>query len=166
MLIYHPAYDAFHCLFRLMTIIDVRREIEVAKLRIIDFYFLFPAELRHVSLPKGKAGIKAVAKGLVNRYHGPVSPIQTFRELEHIQLAAMGALAAADLIDKHLLPEGVIRRTDKEIGPDVRKMMDQMLDSLPEGAAYAINELAEFPLKGDGGLKHRTGLMEYRYDNV
>lgn len=31
MLIYHPAYDAYHCLFRMIALIDHVNEIEVDK---------------------------------------------------------------------------------------------------------------------------------------
>ncbi|HGA8765958.1 TPA: ABC-three component system middle component 5, partial [Salmonella enterica subsp. enterica serovar Virchow] len=43
MLIYHPAYDAYHCLFRMIALIDHVNEIEVDKARILDFYLIFPA---------------------------------------------------------------------------------------------------------------------------
>jgi hypothetical protein len=29
-----------------------------------------------------------------------------------------------------------------------------------------VNIISNIPLKGSGGLKDRSGLMEYRYDNV
>jgi hypothetical protein len=166
MLIYHPAYDAFHCLFRLLIITDIHLEIEIPKLRIIDFYFLFPAELRTVTLPKEQNEIKKMAKGMVNRYRGPINPGQVFREIEHIQLAAIAALAAADLIDKEQLVKGLVQRTSVPLGRDIRGKVDEILASLPQGVTYILNELTKFPLKGDGGLKHRTGLLEYRYDNA
>ena len=31
---------------------------------------------------------------------------------------------------------------------------------------YIISRMIEMPLQGVGGLKQRTGLMEYRYDAV
>ena len=31
-------------------------------------------------------------------------------------------------------------------------------------ADIILQGLAEIPLRGDGGLKHRTELMEYKYD--
>lgn len=166
MLIYHPAFDAFHCIYRLLLITEVHREIDAAKLRIVDFYIIFPAELRKVTLPKKSNDIKKSAKLLVNRYRGPISAAQVFREMEQIQLAAISALAAADLIDKASLAAGIIRRTQTEVAPAIRAKIDNFFHGLTESLGHVLNELAEMPLNGIDGLKHRTGLMEYRYDNV
>ena len=166
MLIYHPAYDAFHCLFRLLTISEVHRDIEILKIRIIDFYILFPAEIRNVKLPKEFSEAKAWAKREVNRYRGPVHAGQAFREIEQIQMAAIGALAAAELIERDFLETGILRRTEKAIPYDLKLKMGRSFEECPEVANFVVYQLGTFPLKGDGGLKHRTGLLEYRYDNA
>jgi hypothetical protein len=166
MLIYHPAFDAFHCIFRLLLIIEVNNEIETAKLRIIDFFVLFPAEVRNVRLEKDQLKIKKYAKLLVNRYRGPVNSLQLFRELEHIQAAAVGALAAANLIDKEKLREGVVKRTKIELTGELSEKIKIFFSSLAEIEKFTLHELSAIPLNGIDGLKHRSALMEYRYDNV
>jgi hypothetical protein len=44
MLIYHQRNDIFHCAFRLLSILSLtdKNNIELARLKIIDFYIVFP----------------------------------------------------------------------------------------------------------------------------
>jgi len=45
MLIYHPAFDAYHCVYRMTMLTQKVKELEYSKLRILDFYLCFPAEI-------------------------------------------------------------------------------------------------------------------------
>lgn len=166
MLIYHPAYDAYHCIFRALLITDVINVIEVSKLRILDFYYCFPAELQKVRLPKGHAEVKKLAQKAKNIYHGPVSAIQTFREMEHIQLAAFRTLAASRLIDAAELESGLFRRTETALPESLRSSLNEAAEEHKSLMQYMTEKFVEIPLLGENGLKHRTGLMEYRYDII
>ena len=43
MLLYHPYKDSNHCIFRMLTIIsEIEMSIELEKLKVLDFYYLFP----------------------------------------------------------------------------------------------------------------------------
>lgn len=166
MLIYHPAYDAYHCIFRALLITNAIKILEAPKLRILDFFMCFPAELHRVRLPKEHLEARRVAVTLKNEYHGPVSMKQAFRDMEHIQLAAFRTLAASQLFDPGELASGLVRRTDAAVPTD---LIDRLaIASQAQGAilSYITKKLADLPLQGIDGLKHRTGLMEYRYDNV
>ena len=49
MLIYSQAYDLYHTMFRILQIMEKTKEVlEVDKLRILDFYLAFPAELLEI----------------------------------------------------------------------------------------------------------------------
>jgi hypothetical protein len=164
MLIYHPAYDAYHAIFRALLILDALRSLEVEKLRLLDFYLVFPAELRHVRLPRTHRVDKLRAEKLLNVYRGPVNGMQAFRDMEPIQLAAIRALAASTLIDPAQLEKGHVIRTQVPVPADLTdpiraaRSMEQMMSD------YVLGKLAEIPLRGTDGLKERTRLMEYRYD--
>lgn len=62
MLVYHPAYDAYHCLFRMMAIMENTNRLEIDKLKILDFYILFPALLSEVKMPREFIKIKKNSK--------------------------------------------------------------------------------------------------------
>lgn len=163
MLIYHPAYDAYHCVFRALALMNELKVVELPKLRILDFFLCFPGELKRVRLPVGHNEARKISKTEHNPYHGPVSYAQAFRDMEQIQMAAYSALAASRLVEPDEFESGLVRRTSLPI-PDVlhQQIMQDMEGSLP--FRYLTEKLAEIPLLGENGLKHRTGLMEYRYD--
>ena len=166
MLIYHPAYDAYHCLFRLIKIIQISNKIEISKLRILDFYLVYPAEVAKISLPRDQVEIKKIAAKLKNTYHGPVNTFQAFRDMQHLQYAAISTLAASNILDGEKLSSGIIERTNTPL-PDFFNYPEQMATSEENMIhIFILKTLSEMPLNGTNGLKQRTGLMEYRYDNA
>ena len=164
MLVYHPAYDAYHCVFRALLITDLIQSLEVQRLRILDFFLSFPAEIRNIRLPREHAEARRLAQGLANEYHGPVSMSQAFRDMEHIQLAAFRTLAASEIFSATHFEDGIIFRTDASIPDDFREKLSAAKARDRGALEYIVRGLGSLPLFGDGGLKHRTGLMEHRYD--
>lgn len=166
MLIYHPAYDAYHCIFRLLTLMEGIKSVEVAKIRILDFFLIFPAEVSKIRLSPAQIGTKKLARSLANVYHGPISTTQVFRDMEHIQIAAINALAASNIINVERLSQGFVERTSASIPDAINQIVIAKDISVNPLINFIITELSSIPLLGIDGLKHRTGLMEYRYDNV
>lgn len=164
MLIYHPAYDAYHCVFRSILLTNHLDEIEVAKLRLLDFYLTFPAELIKASLPREISHAKRIVKPYLNRYHGPVSGLQTFKDMEHIQMSAFGTLAATEIFDAESFSKGLIKRSTSIIFPEMQERIILFEDENKELLNLIVKDLSSIPLLGDNGLKKRTNLMEYKYD--
>lgn len=167
MLIYHPAFDAYHCAFRAVTIAKSIPKMELEKLRIIDFYLCFPSELSKIQLPRDHPKIRKLARAIENEYHGPVNAARTFTNMKPIQIAAVRMLAASGVFDPHALDTGVVSVTLTQVPDTLAALVDVDVsrDTL-DGALrkYILNDLSRIPLTGTGGLKQRTGLMEYRYD--
>lgn len=166
MLIYHPAFDAYHCVYRIAMLTEKVKELEYSKLRILDFYICFPAEIANIELPKDLQKIRAVAKVATNRFRGPVSPLRTFHDLEQIQNSATRLLAASDVFDSKKLEEGLIKRTSQALPTVFSKTTSDPSNQYGTLIDFVMTGLSELPLHGNGGLKQRTGLMEYRYDPV
>lgn len=164
MLIYHPAYDAYHCAFRALLIIETLGSVEIDKFRILDFYLVFPAELKIVRLPREHAQEKKRAATFANDYHGPVNNALTFRDIEPIQRAAMSALAASNLIDEKQFELGYAKRTGKLIPIELIELINISKNRNDTMSKYILDEFSKIPLRGIDGLKDRTKLMEYRYD--
>ncbi|HUW50024.1 MAG TPA: ABC-three component system middle component 5 [Sulfuricella sp.] len=164
MLIYHPAYDAYHCVFRTLLLTNSLESIELQKLRILDFFLCFPSELSKVRLPRQHSEAKRLALELRNDYHGPISMNQAFRDMEHIQLAAFKSLAASSIVDQVKIEDGVIKRTGVALKEELKRKIDAVLERDSIVVEYIVNKLGVLPLNGSNGLKDRTGLMEYRYD--
>lgn len=164
MLIYHPAYDAYHCLFRMIALIDHVNEIEVDKARILDFYLIFPALLAEVRMPHNYSPIKKEAKKYSNDYRNPINSSSTFRDMHEIQMAAIRCLAATGLIELESLEKGIIERANKSIPDGLLLSMRDFLNEKKDVYIFIINTLSQFHLTGKDGLKDRTNLMEFRYD--
>ncbi len=166
MLIYHPAYDAYHSAFRVLLAVDDLRCVELAKLRLLDFFLTFPAEVRNIRLPREHMGAKKIAERLANEYHGPVNAKKTFQDMEHIHVASVRALAASNLLDKKRLDAGFAERTATPIPEAFLNLLNQARQREAEITKFIISGLGGMPTQGIDGLKDRTKLLEYRYDVV
>lgn len=164
MLIYHPAYDAYHCIFRMLALIDHISEVEIDKARILDFYLTFPSLVSEIRMPHNHRSIKKIAQNYSNNYRKPISIIATFRDMHQIQIAAIRCLAATGLIELTELDKGVIKRTKRDIPDGLLLSMRDFLNAKKDIYGFIISKLSKFHLTGKDGLKDRTRLMEYRYD--
>lgn len=166
MLIYHPAFDAYHCAFRMLAITGENRVLEYSRLRILDFFLCFPAEVASVQLPQEFVEYKKLARDAFNQYRGPVSAAKTFRELEPIQAAAARLLALTGIFSIVELENGKIVRTGQVLPESVQFGLSDESSFPTPLERFVLTKMASIPLGGFGGLKQRTGLMEYRYDAV
>lgn len=164
MLIYHPAYDAYHCVFRMLCIVTAKPSIEVDRARLLDFYLLFPSAISEIRLPKSHYSGRQLAKALENVYRDPINPAAAFRDLRYIQEAALKCLVAAGLIESTSYEFGLLVRTDVPLPDEMFQATSKYIAENSELTGFVLGELVNIPLKGVDGLKHRTGLMEYRYD--
>jgi len=164
MLIYHPAYDAYHCAFRMLTVAEHVKDLEVEKARLLDFYLAFPGMVQTIRLPDALKTLRAQAKAAGNVYRDPVSSLSTFRDMRHIQEAALKSVAASGLIDLKRYEIGFVTRTEMPIGPALKERLDAFLSTNGPVVEGVLNGLSQVPLLGHDGLKHRSQLMEYRYD--
>lgn len=164
MLIYHPSYDAYHCIFRMLAIAESIPQIEIDKARLLDFYLLFPSAIASIRLPASLKDARRLAKSLANVYHDPVNLATTFREMRHIQVASLKCIGASGLIDRELFEAGFISRSDVKMPTKLHHKVGEFVTSRQPIADIILQGLAEIPLRGEDGLKHRTELMEYKYD--
>ncbi|HEI8004583.1 TPA: hypothetical protein SLC38_001456 [Morganella morganii] len=164
MLIYHPAFDAYHCLFRMIAIIEKLNYVEVEKIRILDFYMIFPSLVSKIRMPVTFNKEKKEARKYTNEYRDPISPLSTFRDMHQIQISALKCLAGTGLIDMVKLEHGFVIRTEMKIPDNLLLLVNDFLNEKPEIYSFILDTLSQFHLLGKDGLKDRTELMEYRYD--
>jgi hypothetical protein len=167
MLLYHPAFDTYHSAFRLLLLmwrLDAQ-ETPFARLRILDFYLLFPAEMEHMRFPQNMLKEKGPLKKLKSRYNRIPDPRRVFDELASFQSSGLQILLSTKL---------AIRNSSSDEIQILRNTIPQTLIATLD-AAYnqrrPVLDLLTGPLRsielyGDTGLKARTGLFEYRYDPV
>lgn len=88
------------------------------------------------------------------------------RHLEHIQLTAYRTLAASGIFDPQEFEAGVIFRTEKELPEKISQAVANARMITPNAAELVLDRVASIPLTGVDGLKHRSGLLDYRYDVI
>jgi hypothetical protein len=164
-LIYHPAFDIYHGVFRLLRLL---RELpkgptELERVRILDFYLLFPQLLRGVRFPAGSASLKNYFSRLPGLYEQIEDPKALFARLAPYQQAALDALASRRLIDAEALSQSKVMRTEIAIPLELeRAIAGRNADS--KVIQFLTGPLSRVSLYGPKGLKERTDLFEYRYD--
>ncbi|MBC6112776.1 ABC-three component system middle component 5 [Pedobacter fastidiosus] len=156
MLIYHPAFDTYHCLARILNILDniPLQEYSKDRIKIYDYFLLFPNELRKITLPTVWNRYKTIKEE--NRYNQVQNSRDVFMRVSSFQELAFGALASFDLIDTKLFNQDIILRTAKPINFDlVVTDVDGLYFQFLNDYANKLS-LKEF--------KERTKLMAHKYE--
>jgi hypothetical protein len=168
-LAYHPAFDAFHCIFRILRIREKSHisEIEVEKLRILDYYLLFPWRASTIKLARDDLALRRVAKKLEEKQDYATLPEgkALLERMKPAQLAAIQTMAEDGIIDSEALRWNAVRFIPM---PAPKKLLGRVKErNAKEVEAMKIIEvLKSYPLLGPDGLKSRTSLLEHRYDKV
>jgi len=166
MLIYHPAFDIYNCVFRMLQLLSYMKqdEVEVDRLRIWDFYLTFPNEARNISYPSSLSELKNIFKKKApNPYEDLIDAKRIIERMKSYQLSALKCIASYDLIDSELLAKNIVRRTNNEIPAELSNKFNELTIE-KQNIIKLIVGFWELPLYGKYGLKNRTGLIEFKYD--
>lgn len=162
MLIYHPAFDAYHCVVRLCAIVDVMRTVEVDRLRLLDFCLCFPGIVSSFRLSKELNILRALSKEVANPYRDVIGSRKVFSDLWRIQQPSLACLQATALLT--LTSDQVVARTQNELAEGLRQSCTKLRQAESFFFDQCLPKLTYVEMGGDGGLKDRSGLMEFRYD--
>lgn len=165
-LLYHPFSDARHCVFRLLRLLEQvgQREVELQRLRIWDFYLLFPDALIGVTLPRGNLALRRTLESKKNSYDIMPDAKRAFARLEPIQQAAVRHLAVKDLIDPKLLRDGKVARTAVALPLEFASLVQQRNAENPILIQFLTTAFFDLELYGAQGVRQRTDLFDHRYD--
>lgn len=169
MLLYHPATDFYHCWMRFASILCQcdGREIEVDRARIIDFYLCFPHELLTCRLPAVHSKeLRALIKQLPHSYENPYSTRQAFPQLKRVQSHVVMDMISKDVLIRQAYREGsLLPESEPDIDELLRTVAGNWISRDNAWHQLALSVLLDLPLNGKDGLKHRSGLLEYKYDS-
>ncbi len=168
MLTYHPAHDPSHCIFRILCLskdIDEFR-VPVDLIKLLDFYVLFPHALKPLSLPKGNSRVKNNFKAIKEPYENLPSPSHLMFQLSLIQDQAIKSLLAKGILDQGAHSSGYILLKDETLSDSIKELIDNSPFRKMQWYQDLTSTIAKITFKGKRGLKNRSGLMEYRYDDV
>lgn len=166
MLIYHPAFDSSNCCYRLITLFKNLTPsilLEKDRLKIIDFYMVFPKKLSATRVPNEFKKLKLELRKIDDTYRPCNNPFFMAKKMSGIQEQVLNKLVSNKIL-KFDTNSNLYSR-----GENFSKIMiNGNLSPLfsKETERVFLNYLTTYPLKGKDGIKHRTLLMEYRYDNI
>lgn len=167
MLIYNHAYDLYHTVFRMLQILEKTEIVlEIDKLRILDFYLAFPAELLEIQSFKGFRKYEKYLKPEKNRYERIIDRKRIFYKMEQIQLSAIKALISYGLIESEEFKNGKIKRTSERVEDVLLERIRSTNEENNNIITLITGPLASINLYGHLGLKVRTNLIDFKYDAV
>lgn len=171
MITYNPAFDLYHCMFRMAHILqklDDGNPFEVNKVRIWDFYLLFPSKVYDITLHQEEADLIKARKEYIKKTDNPYEYSgdnrKLFEWIRPFQVSALNCLVSC----------GILGRDDylnNKVCVINHKELDKFVEESGELTNREKNVLAfmgllsrNMPLTGARGLKARTHLLEFRYD--
>ena len=115
MIVYHPIYDTNHCLIRTLKILRYLKKdsYEKGRIKIYDYFFLFPCETAHISLPRKYSKYKKICTP--NRYNKVHDVRNTFLQLDEAQEMTYRTLVAFGFFETDLILNGIIKPTGIQI---------------------------------------------------
>ena len=121
-LVYEPAYDAYHAIFRLIRLANTlppNKTYRVEKIRILDFFLLFPYLLSEVRLKPTHRGLKKIGENYTSRRPYSIHPSSQiiFSRMSSYQHGAITTLAAKGVIDGEMLQQNFVN-FDLEPAPE------------------------------------------------
>ena len=167
MLMYHPAQDVNHCIFRLLLILEhsEHESLQLDVYRLVDFYFLFPHLLKLLEpLPRPVNKYKKDIGQISEPFEAVVNTKRILHELQVLQSAAIQNLLARRLLDIKAFETGLLMRSPEAIDTNLNFALQESQYPNLGWFKALVNELPKVKFIGKNGLKARTGLMEYRYD--
>lgn len=164
MLIYHPALDAYHCVFRVLALLSECDEMEKERLQILDFVLCFPSVASAFRLPPGSAAAKKALTASCSPYRAPINPKGMFTSLTKTHDAAIACLEAAALLRREQADDVDVKRVDALLPSELKERVGLLKEIEAPFFKEMLPLLMSLPLRGPDGLKARSGLAEYRYD--
>ncbi|MBR9865967.1 MAG: hypothetical protein GYB20_02595 [Oceanospirillales bacterium] len=163
MIIYHPAYDAHHCSYRILNILSSveEKKLEKDSLKLIDYYYLYPHLLKRVSkLPR-----------TFNKYKNEINDVpEPFELTPNPKSLYFELVATHDSVLISLSQKSLITLSDNEIVLNIALLPKSLIETFNADefskSDFFIMLTTCFPkisLNGPNGFKSRSGLMEYRY---
>ncbi len=166
MLLYHPAFDIYHGIFRMLRVLEQlpSRPLEIERARILDFYLLFPAQLRNFTFPAEMRTYRKQLDPADNPYDQINDPKRIFFRLEPYQTCALRTLVAHQFVDSETFYEGKVLRTDKLLPDELKQAIEAANAKCSTLMGFVAGPLLKMDFYGKSGLKGRSDLFEYRYD--
>lgn len=170
MLIYDPALDPYHSAVRILAILksatDRVVDLPIDTARITDYFLVYPYKLLSFKFPSEYRAMRSAVKETENPYRHALGNRAPFEKMRPIFFTALSGLVAADIINADQLKRGIISLSGKSIPDDLAAAISRFQKRQTTVGQFLLSDFLELPAHGNNGLKHRSGLIEFRYDPV
>jgi len=171
MIVYQKSFDLYHTVYRMIKLLAHFKEsgvIEIDRLRIWDYYLLYPNKMQEIKLKRDEQDIKNIIKQFITRpentYEKVINDRKIFEKIKPYQMTAIKCLASYGIINKNYLNNNKITSISQEIfdkySDDFKTLSVQEENTIKLLTSHFYN----MPLVGNDGLKNKTQLLESRYD--
>lgn len=164
MILYHPTKDIYHTQYRIISILLSTSAITKDKLRLLDFYYNFPHFIPDIKpWPSDIKDFKIKKSETSEPFERISNKKRVFFQMSDVFDDALGILVAKDI--------ATVSEEDKLITLKVVNIPDELIKEINEDIFLKspvfetiVSGLAKTKWSGSGGLKKRSGLLEYKYD--
>lgn len=170
-MMYNPAFDPFNGIYRMLNILrhfGVGEIIEVDRLRIYDFYLLFPYKTYKIRFKRTEENFRKCLTQYVEKKENPYNTSSNdrrlFERLRPYQMIALSHLASYGLISPSQLLEYRVKIIDYGKMQQVLSQLEMMPAAENNIISWLCYCFRTTPLNGNYGLKYRTKLLESKYD--
>lgn len=161
--LFHPIKDLYHTQYRLISILLETGELNKDKLRILDFYYCFPNFLPDIKPWPSDIKEHKIKKGSVSTpFEKVVNKKRVFFQMEYVFDCALRNLIAKELVD--VSSGKKLSLVIENIPEDLLYEMKEDLFHQSSAFSTIVSGLARTVWYGPNGLKKRSGLLEFKYD--
>lgn len=171
MIVYQKAYDLYHAVYRMMKLLAHFKQdglIEIDRLRIWDYYLLYPNKMKNIRLKREEKDVKQIIKNYIikedNPYEMVINDRKMFEKIKPYQMTAIKCLASYGIVNKDYLQENRISNINKNIFDDYAEDFKDLSVQEENTIKLLTSHFYQISLFGVDGLKSRTGLLESKYD--
>lgn len=168
---YNQAFDLYHAIFRMIHMINRFQDneiLEIDRIRIWDFYLLFPYKVHQIRLNNNYADCikyrKEFIKKEANLYDYVYDGRKFLERLQPYQLAALNCLASYGIIDTEALLNDKIKINDKKKLMNICSSIGGLSIEEKNTLSWLCLFFKTMPMNGTDGLKSRTKLLISKYD--
>lgn len=170
MITYNPAFDLYHSIFRMGHIImgvDDDELMEVERVRIWDFFLLFPDKLHSISLRLEETNIREMRNQIEkqnNPYENCGDVRKFFEWIKPYQTSALSCLVSYGILSKEEYINGNVLISNRQKLDDFVARAGNITDRQQQVLDFLCDFTRHMSLTGEYGLKYRTHLLESKYD--
>lgn len=171
MIVYQKSFDLYHTVYRMIKLLAHFKEeglIEIDRLRIWDYYLLYPNKMQEIKLKQNEKDIRKIIKNFIsskdNPYERVLNDRKMFEKIKPYQMTAIKCLASYGIINKDYLSENRITSISSNILSEYEEDFKNLSVQEENAIKLLTSHFYKVPLFGKDGLKSRTGLLESKYD--